>query len=158
MKVTIRSLTNLNKDLKTVLMGGEKEEIFFIDFSTDNKVKKGELHLHPSLLQSPIYNLVITLLFLGFRARTFPIARFCLLHRLLLLFAVVLHRFSCTVSQFIHRHYFFPLFFRASNWRTIFRDWAYPASPPQSIDATYPLSSMAFLPLSSFRSFLCRSW
>tara|TARA_R110001592_G_scaffold167122_2_gene402488 strand:- start:915 stop:1229 length:315 start_codon:yes stop_codon:yes gene_type:complete len=49
MKVTIRSLTNLNKDLKTVLMGGEKEEIFFIDFSTDNKVKKGELHLHPSI-------------------------------------------------------------------------------------------------------------
>ena len=55
MKVTIRSLTNLNKDLKTVLMGGEKEEIFFIDFSTDNKVKKGELHLHPSIWEVEVF-------------------------------------------------------------------------------------------------------
>jgi len=48
LEINMYASSSLNQDISNVLMGGEKENILFISFSVDEKVKKGELTFFPS--------------------------------------------------------------------------------------------------------------
>ena len=46
MKITLFDTEQLVNDIKSKLMGGEMEELYWITLEEDNKVKKGELSVH----------------------------------------------------------------------------------------------------------------